>query len=407
LFYLVKLAIAEAPGNNWQSLAIAAGLGLAGYALLIFTNPAYSFYRDGLRALKRYPRMWIWLTLLSVTYAVFQILQSCEVGEIRLTLTDLVHWPPFRPSDWSAAAGHAWLPSLEMVAGLFNQAIVGYPSSALAALLFLINWRGCRVGVISTARSRLRDWWIWIYLALVICACAALIKPIFALVIYWLNQYLDGIFLLRIGAVIDWLSFQFEYLFGMSIQIYLMLLTFVWIRGLRLEPDRVFDFALRRGVFAAKWAAVILLATMIFIHFPLLVSYFWIAQHTDFTNAAVEYVDQTARPLLAVGLILFCSVQISLVLNNESLGQAILEHGKLARKSWYRIGWFLLIAGTHLFVLCWLSRVVMDSFPVNSIPNLLSNICFSVAKAFFAAWFLAAWVCLYRGAQKAKSEVRF
>jgi hypothetical protein len=386
---------------------MAAGLGLAGYALLIFANPAYSSYRDGLRVLKRYPRMWIWLTALSVTYVVFQILQSCEAGDVRFTLGDLVYWPAFRPTDWAAAAAHAWLPSLEIVAGLFNQTVIGYPGSALAAFLFLTNWRGCRVEVISTTRSRLRPWWIWIYLALVICAAAALIKPIFTLVIYWLNEYLDGIYLLRIGAVIDWLSFQFEYLFGMSVQIYLMLLTFVWIRGLRLEPDRVFDFALRRGVFVAKWAGVVLLTTMFLIHVPLLVSYFWIAQHTDFTNAAVEYVNQTARPLLAVGLILFCSVQISLVLNNESLGQAILEHGKLARRCWYRIGWFLLIAGIHLFALCWLSRVVTDGFPANSVPNLLANICFSVAKAFLAAWFLAAWVCLYRSARKAKSEVRF
>jgi len=50
----------------------------------------------------------------------------------------------------------------------------------------------------------------------VICAFGALLKPMFGLGIRWLNQYLDGIFLLRLGAVLDSLSFAFEYLFDWS-----------------------------------------------------------------------------------------------------------------------------------------------------------------------------------------------
>ncbi len=50
-----------------------------------------------------------------------------------------------------------------------------------------------------------------VYSAL-LCALAAFCKPIFSLSIYWLNRYFDGIFLLRVGAMVDWLSFQFEYL---------------------------------------------------------------------------------------------------------------------------------------------------------------------------------------------------
>ena len=73
-------------------------------------------------------------------------------------------------------------------------------------------------------------------LALFSVLSSAFCKPIFSLSIYWLNQYFDGIFLLRVGAIIDWLSFQFEYLFGLLIQIFLVLLTFIWIRGLNSEP---------------------------------------------------------------------------------------------------------------------------------------------------------------------------
>ena len=144
-----------------------------------------------------------------------------------------------KPPDWRATAGHAWLPALELLAGLFNQAVVSYPTSAAAAFLFTINWRGYQMQFLRAAKGRLGRWWVGVYLGLVLCAFAAFCKPIFSLSIYWLNQYFDGIFLLRLGAIIDWLSFQFEYLFGLLIQIFLVLLTFVWIRGLNAEPGRI------------------------------------------------------------------------------------------------------------------------------------------------------------------------
>ena len=103
-----------------------------------------------------------------------------------------------------------------------------------------------------------------------------------------------------------------------------MVLTFVWIRGLNAEPGRIFEFALKRAVFAAKWAGVVLVATFLLIHLPLLISYAWITQQTDFTSAVVQYIEQTARPLIALGLVLFCSMQITLILHNETLREAVL-----------------------------------------------------------------------------------
>jgi hypothetical protein len=378
-----------------------------GYLILMVANPVARFFRDGLRCLRRYPRMWIWLAVLGLVYTIYQSLQAYQFGGREFSLMSLLYWPAFKPREWGTSAGHAWLPGLELLAGLFNQAVVSYPTSALAALLFLTNWRGYQMQFLRAARGRLGRWWLGVYFALLLCAVAAFCKPLFSLSIYWLNRYFDGIFLLRVGAIIDWLSFQFEYLFGLLIQIFLVVLTFIWIRGLNSEPGRIFEFALKRAVFAAKWAGVVLLATFLLIHLPLLISYCWIAQQTDFSNAVIQYIEQTARPLIAVALILFCSVQITLILHNETLRDAVHEHALLARRHWFRIISFLMVSGLHLFALCWLTDFIVGAFPRYSVPNLFFSVLFTLGRAFLAAWFLATWVCLYRALQTIPREIRF
>ncbi len=154
-------------------------------------------------------------------------------------------------------------------------------------------------------------------------------------------------------------------------------------------------------------AGVVLLATFFLIHLPLLISYLWITQQTDFTKAVVEYIEQTARPLISVALILFCSIQVTLILHNETLREAVHEHAQLARRHWSRIVWFLFVAGLHLFAISWLSDFIVESFPRYSVPNLLFSALFTVGRSFLAAWFLASRVCLYRASQMTPREIRF
>jgi hypothetical protein len=329
------------------------------------------------------------------------------MGEISLSFKDVIDWPPFKSIEWSIAARRAWLSSIEILAGLFNQAVVAYPISAIAALLFLINWHGYQGHFRTTARRKLQGWWAAIYAAVLICAFASFCKPIYSVSIYWLNQYWGAIFLLRLGALIDWLSFQFEYLFGLLIQTFLILTTFVWIRGLHADSARIFAMALKRVVYAAKWAGIVLAASALLIHLPLLISYLWITRQPDFTNAVIQYVEQTARPLLAIGLLLFCSIQMALILHNESLVEAISDHAELARRHWYRVLWFLGVAGLHLFVICWISEYMNGGYPKSSIPALLIGIVSGIAKGFLAGWFIASWVCLYRGSYTGRKGIRF
>jgi hypothetical protein len=388
-------------------IAISIGGLLVGFLFLVSLNPAARFFRDGLRCVRRHPRMWVWLMVFGLAYLSFQAVEDLEFRGRTFELSSFLYWPSFRPPGLEAAAAHAWLPALELLAGLFNQAVASFPSSAVAALLFIANWKGYQMQFVRNAKRRMGRWWLAVYAGVLVCALAAFCKPIFSLSIYWLNEYFDGILLLRAGAIIDWLSSQFEYLFGLLIQIFLVLVAFVWIRGLSSEPGRIFEFALKRAVYSAKWIGVVLLTSLLLIQLPLLISYLWISQRTDATAAVVQYVDQTARPLIAVALLLFCSIQVTLILNNEKLRDAIQDHAKFMRSSWLRIASFLLLAGIYLFVICWLTELVAGGFPKYSVPNLLLAALFTFGRAFLAAWFIASWVCLYRGSRPAPKKIQF
>ena len=149
------MVLAQAAG--WQSVALPTAGALVGYLILIFINPAHSFFRDGLRCVQRHPRMWIWLSVLGLAYTLFQNLQAYQLGEAQFSLASLLYWPGFKPHDWRATAGHAWLPALELLAGLFNQAVVSYPTSAAAAFLFTINWRGYQMQFLRAEKGRWGD----------------------------------------------------------------------------------------------------------------------------------------------------------------------------------------------------------------------------------------------------------
>jgi hypothetical protein len=100
-------------------------------------------------------------------------------------------------------------------------------------------------------------------------------------------------------------------------------------------------------------------------------------------------------------------MQITLILNNENLRDAIQGHARFMRRSWLKIVSFLLLAGFHLFAICWLTELISGGFPKYSVPNLLFDALFTFGRAFLAAWFIASWVCLYRGSRPAPKKIQF
>ncbi len=53
-------------------------------------------------------------------------------------------------------------------------------------------------------------------------------------------------------------EFLFEYLLGVGVQIYLILLCYAWIRGMTFDFDGLRRFALRRFAYVVQWAVVVL-----------------------------------------------------------------------------------------------------------------------------------------------------
>ena len=114
-----------------------------GYLLVMLANPIRTALRDGFRCIARYERVWLAFALLGFAYFVFQFVTFSSVpSPSEINFREIVsitnwNWPPL--SDiWRDAP----LPTLEGLAGIFDNAATTYPLSALAAILFLVNWRG-------------------------------------------------------------------------------------------------------------------------------------------------------------------------------------------------------------------------------------------------------------------------
>src|SRR5205807_4408628 len=177
----------------------------------------------------------------------------------------------------------------------------------------VVNWRGLHGALLRALRKRYRFGSYFIYLILLLSALASLLKPI----VFWRLPEWGGLVpaagLLQISASVDAVAFIFEYLFGVYIQVYLIMVCFAWIRGLSFEEGELFRFAVRRFTYVLKWAGTVVVLWMLMVRIPL-------AYLTTISDIAERFEYQ--RLAMCVFIILFASVQVSLVLHNEGLGDA-------------------------------------------------------------------------------------
>lgn len=389
---------------------------LGGYLLLMLTNPVRESVRDGLRCVRRYRTMWTALALFGFCYALFQ-LGVRVMYQFVLPAEDRPGFQWHReawndPQLWlfgsseslwhlpkamlTGAIRESILPMLEGVAGVFNNVVTTYPFSAVAALLFLVNW-GRHHGVLNRTLVRrfgARGWLI--DCAISLCAVAALVKPALYGALPALGRSGWSLTLLQAASVIDWLSFLFEYLFGVCIQLYLLLLAFIWVRGINFTREHLLDFAIRRFGFVVKWAGVVMVMSTLFIHLPLILSNVPPFARWMPTEQTVAYIDRVARPILAVFLIFFSTVQITLTFHSESLRKALRDHFDFARRHWRPLSWFLVIAAIHFFLLNLLNLCMVRGLGEEMAVTVAWRLFYPLLAALVAAWMLATWVCVFK-----------
>ncbi len=365
------------------------GLGSA-YLLALLFNPVRLALRDGFRCVIRFKRVWLTFALLGFAYFVFQFaafspLQHASDLDLN-QFADVRNWVWPRFADvWQETP----LPTLEGVAGIFDNATTTFPLSAVASIMLLLNWRGLHGALLRALHQRFGAWGYLVYLVLVLSALASLFK----LIVFWRlpawSTVMPQAGLLRVSAGVDAAAFIFEYLFGVYIQVYLITVCLAWVKGLSFTEPALFEFAVRRFSYVLKWAGLFVLVSTLLVRLPLLVAYF-----VDLPGV-LDY-QPLARYVMSALILLFCSVQISLVLHNESLRAAIRAHWQFIQQNALRCGWFLLICAVHFFLLSGCDAIVANAAADRAMAIIVWKLITVLARGFLTGWLLASWVCLFR-----------
>jgi hypothetical protein len=385
------------------------GGAIIGYIVLMLANPIRASLRDGFRCLHRYPALWLTLAVFGVNYALFKLsTRFIEMGPFSEGGQPILQWSwgwSFPSYAGTEVVRGAVLPTSESVAGIFNNVITTFPFSAIAALLLLINWQG-HYGVLNRALRRDYKCWGWPIFAIIsLGAVAALAKPFLLYAgLPKLGATIPGRVLLPLFSVIDWLSFLFEYLFGVCIQVCLILLVYAWVRGVSFSYRHLLDFAIRRFAAVMKWAAVVLILSTLLIHLPLILSNVPLFSPLLTPTSVFAYVDRVARPLLALILILFSAVQITLTFHRESLRHALWDQWNFIHKNGFALFWFLLIAWVHFYAFNVLDRTLLVGLGEGTALGIAWQLIAPFPAALIAGWLLATWVCIYKRADTHHSQ---
>ncbi|MEI9894505.1 MAG: hypothetical protein WDN28_11620 [Chthoniobacter sp.] len=391
---------------------------LLGYLLVMGTNPVRASLRDGLRCVRRYQVLWFTLGSFGFAYALFQLALRyyffCVLPPaarptfvwMREAWRDPLFWLHGSPESLWYLPPHALhfavrdsaLPALESVAGIFNLLVTTFPLSALAALLFLGNWDGHHRVLWRALLKRFGFWGVAVHGGIVVCALAALTKPfLYAApqLLHLQSPVLDLWF--QWAPVADWLSFLFEYLVGVCIQIGLMLIAYCWVRGLTFTQQHLLDFAIRRFSYVVRWALLVMLLSSVFIHLPLILKNFEAFQ--GMFPHEVPVIDarwRIARGIITAILLLFAAMQITLTFHSESLGKALHDHLRFLSRHWWSFGWFLIVAAMHFFLALVLLNLVQVGLGDGTALGIVWSFLVPWVNGFVAAWLLASWVCYYK-----------
>jgi len=365
-------------------------LGLVvGYGLVMLANPVRVALRDGFRAVLRFKRLWLVFALFALAYSIFQFVTFTpftSTGDLRWEQFTLEawHWPTF-VQVWSESALH----TLESVAGIFDAATTTYPLSIIAAILLMVNWRGLHFSLVRALRKQFGAAGWLIYFAVLCSALASLLKPLIYCLYPDRVSFLSPARFLQISVVVDTVAFIFEYLCAVYLQVYLITVALAWIKGLQFREGELLRFAVRRFSFVLKWLGLVVLMSTILLRCPLLVAYF-----RDMPGV-LDYLPAD-RCAMAAFILCFATMQISLVLHNETLGEAFRAHRHFVRRHFYRFAWFLLICGLNYWFLELADAILHTAASGRLLALFFWRLLYLTGHTFLTGWFLASWVSLFR-----------
>lgn len=366
---------------------------VAAWLLALCLPSVRESYANGWRCVLRHASLWKLPAGFALAYGLFQLLDffllQWRMGRIPEGAPLLARMP----GEALQFALASILPASELLAGALNCLVATFPISVVCGVLFLVNYRGL-TGELAYALLRRYRMWGWIVLGiLAACALASMAKPLTLLALPELASILSLPELLIVSSVVNALSFAFEYLLGTCLQVYLLLIAYGWVRGLHFRRVRVLQFAVRRMGFVLKWSLVIILTTLTTIHLPLFIEAWITGDPIGWGTFAIA--EAIARPTLAAIMLAMATVQIRLVLHNDSLRGAIAAHGRFLKRNGLRYLAFLLAAFATLFLLevllhagnAWLGAPIWR-YVWTTILEILGAIA--------GGWILASWVCFYK-----------
>ena len=167
------------------------------------------------------------------------------------------------------------------------------------------------------------------------------------------------------------------------------------MRGLSYTPTHLLDVAIRRSSFVLKWAGVVMLLSSVLFNIPSILS--TVPAFAKFAlPLATDPRAHFARLMMAIFLMFFSTVQITLTFHSESLRRALRDHLRFVRSNWWPFGWFILIAGIHFFLLKVADLSLVRGFGERTGIILLWRLLNPMFVALMAGWLLSAWVCLFK-----------
>ena len=395
-----------------QNTALLVAGALAGYAIMMRTNPVRESLRDGWLAIRRYPFIWVCIGFLGFAHAVFELGIRAYLGRmlpheerpafqwVREAWRDPNLWLTGSPGSlwWlpseevTRTARESFYPAIESLAGLFHNLTTTFPISAVVALVFLMPWRE-RSRVLRRGLRRRFGTFAWvIYAALSLTAMASIAKPF----VYASPEVLPPLLWTHWGQVVVSVAFAFEYLLGVGIQVFLILMAFAWIRGLTFHREALIEVAIRRFVVVLPWSAIVLLLTFLSIDLPLILKNFPATAAYFVETEIFDYWLGIARAFLTLIILLSAGVQVRLALHSSSWRQAMREHFLMMGRAWWPFAWFVIVAFFHYFVWIAVRQNISSGVGEGTALWIAWSLLSPWIAGVIGAWLLASWVCVYR-----------